>query len=250
MTNKKEEFKDRLEKCFQRIDTDGKRRFSSEEEFAKFLGVSRPTVNMWLNGKRKPKQEFLVQISKKLGVTADWLSAISDEDEYSADESVKISSEYTGLSQTAVEKLHELHDLGATDEISALNYLLEKTHFYHSVLWEVWHLLYVYNRMPKYEALCDEPDLFEELSGDELDLLEKVASLGYHFLESPTETISYYSRQCGDAFASFINTEIEKSSGHRSETLQRLDRQLEEEYISGLETRKKMKEEEENEVQA
>ena len=60
------------------------RRFSelrggqSQEEFAKFLGISRPTVSYYENGTRVPDALILRQIAEKCNVSADWLIGLSN----------------------------------------------------------------------------------------------------------------------------------------------------------------------------
>lgn len=45
--------------------TQGKRK--TIEEFAAYLGVSRPLLNMWMNGNRKPGKDSLRVLSETLG---------------------------------------------------------------------------------------------------------------------------------------------------------------------------------------
>ncbi len=60
------------------------RRFSelrgrqSQEEFARFLGISRPTVSYYENGTRVPDALILRQIAEKCNVSADWLIGLSN----------------------------------------------------------------------------------------------------------------------------------------------------------------------------
>ena len=50
----------------------------SSVEFAAFLGLSRPTVNFYLNGDRIPDILALRQIAERCSVSADWLLGLSD----------------------------------------------------------------------------------------------------------------------------------------------------------------------------
>lgn len=43
-----------------------KRKSVSENAFAAFLGISRPTVTQWLNKRNEPSHEYLVMIAPKL----------------------------------------------------------------------------------------------------------------------------------------------------------------------------------------
>ena len=72
--------------------------------FAKALGYSQQTVNYWLNGKRVPDAPNLIEISKKMDVSMDWLLGLSDVP--SPDTSIRAAADYTGLSQRSVETLH------------------------------------------------------------------------------------------------------------------------------------------------
>jgi transcriptional regulator with XRE-family HTH domain len=61
-----EEFKDYLLEKLQDYERVARHRISLNE-FADYLGVSRPTVSLWLQGKIKPSYEFASLISEKLG---------------------------------------------------------------------------------------------------------------------------------------------------------------------------------------
>lgn len=237
MTNKKEEFKDRLEKCFQRVDANGKRMFSSEKEFSIFLGVSRPTVNMWLNGKRKPEHNFLVEISNKLGVTADWLSAISDEDEYSGDEAVKIASKYTGLSHSAVDMLHKINSFDDV-ELAALNYLLERPLFYKQILVEVWKGM---RSASGYLSKSDVDEAFEKLTEEDLAAIFRLQDLGIK-LFAPEEQVEYLSNNCGLNMSFFLKRELSKDMGTCSADKIECDLKEEKEYFQTLEGMSKLRE--------
>lgn len=50
----------------------------SQEEFAQFLGVSRPTVSYYESGARVPDAIILRQIAERCGVSADWLVGLAD----------------------------------------------------------------------------------------------------------------------------------------------------------------------------
>ena len=45
----------------------------SQDEFAKILGVSQPTIGKYEKGSRSPDAAFLQTVCSKLGITADWL---------------------------------------------------------------------------------------------------------------------------------------------------------------------------------
>lgn len=50
----------------------------NQVEFAKRLGISRPTVTQYENEKRIADSDILVQICSKCSVSADWLLGITD----------------------------------------------------------------------------------------------------------------------------------------------------------------------------
>ncbi len=52
----------------------------SQDEFAKFLGISRPTVGFYENGTRLPDALILQQIAEKCCVSSDWLIGLSNID--------------------------------------------------------------------------------------------------------------------------------------------------------------------------
>lgn len=76
----------------------------TQEDLAKALGVSRPTVVGWLDGKNIPDILSLTKIAQLFNVSADYLLGLSDT--VSPDVNARAAVEYTGLSEAAVEWLH------------------------------------------------------------------------------------------------------------------------------------------------
>jgi transcriptional regulator with XRE-family HTH domain len=76
----------------------------TQEQLAKALGVTRPTVVGWSDGRNLPDIESLERITKLFGVSADYLLGLSDT--VSPDVSLRAAVAYTGLSEVAVERLH------------------------------------------------------------------------------------------------------------------------------------------------
>lgn len=76
----------------------------TQETLARELGVSRPTLAGWLDGKSIPDILALERIARLFGVSADYLLGISDTE--SPDVGVRASVAYTGLSEDAVKWLH------------------------------------------------------------------------------------------------------------------------------------------------
>lgn len=86
----------------------------NQEDFAKFLGFSRPTVTLYESGKRIPDALALKTIAEKCGVSADWLLGLSDVRSPKPD--VQLVCSTTGLSEDAIIELQKvwrpLHDSG------------------------------------------------------------------------------------------------------------------------------------------
>ena len=80
----------------------------SQTEFAKYIGLSRQTLGFYLNGDRIPDAEGILKICKACNVSSDWLLGIADPDNSSSDEKIRMVSQYTGLSNEAVERLESI----------------------------------------------------------------------------------------------------------------------------------------------
>lgn len=72
--------------------------------FAAFLGLSRPTVNFYLNGDRVPDALTLRQIAERCNVSSDWLLGLSDVKD--PDGTLQQVCRYTGLNAQSVQFLH------------------------------------------------------------------------------------------------------------------------------------------------
>ena len=75
-----------------------------------YVTIQRQTISLYMNGQSKPDTERLTTIAKVLDVSADWLLGLSDVQ--SMDGEVKQVCKYTGLSQAAVERLHQIATTG------------------------------------------------------------------------------------------------------------------------------------------
>lgn len=100
----------------------------SQPEFAQLLGMELPkgrsTVNNWEQGAIQVKSDDLALISQKTGYSVDWLLGLVDENNYSNDETIRLISDYTGLSTEAVSVLHEYKEHQITAQAKALDLLL------------------------------------------------------------------------------------------------------------------------------
>ena len=80
----------------------------TQEQLARALGVSRPTISGWLDGKNVPDIISLTRIAEYFDVSADYLLGLSET--VSPDVNLRAAVEYTGLSEAAVERLHDGFD--------------------------------------------------------------------------------------------------------------------------------------------
>lgn len=80
------------------------KKYRTQSELGDIFGVSRQTVATWLNGDSIPDCLALKKIAEFYNVSADYLLGISDM--VSPDVNLRAAAEYTGLSEEAVEHLH------------------------------------------------------------------------------------------------------------------------------------------------
>ena len=77
----------------------------SQEKVAQEIDVARPTFVGWMNGTSLPDINSLIKLVNYFNVSADYLIGLSDT--VKADANLRAAMEYTGLSQKAIECLHE-----------------------------------------------------------------------------------------------------------------------------------------------
>lgn len=77
-----------------------------QKELAKKVGVKDNVVSYWCSGTRIPNVQQIIQISKILNVSADYLLGSSEAKTSNIE--LKAICDYTGLTEEAVNKLHEL----------------------------------------------------------------------------------------------------------------------------------------------
>lgn len=80
----------------------------TQDEFAAFLGISRPTVGFYENGVRLPDAQILRQIADKCNVSADWLLGLSDGN--SNDYNIQATCKFTGLTEGAIKTILDLQE--------------------------------------------------------------------------------------------------------------------------------------------
>lgn len=76
-------------------------------EFSEEYGFKRQTVGLFYEGSRIPGALMLLEIASKCGVSVDWLLGILPKDVRTPDANNRAACDYTGLSDSTVEKLHE-----------------------------------------------------------------------------------------------------------------------------------------------
>lgn len=79
---------------------------------SQYLTIQRQTISLYMSGQSRPDTERMTAIAKVLNVSTDWLLGLSDVP--SQDGEVKQVCKYIGLSQTAVERLHQIAATGDT----------------------------------------------------------------------------------------------------------------------------------------
>lgn len=99
-------------------------RAGTVESFAKSIGVSRDTVNNWTRGKSDIRLNDLVNIAQVYDCSVDSLLGLIPESNHSTDETIRLVSDYTGLSTEAVNTLHEHQEHGIQAQAKALDLLL------------------------------------------------------------------------------------------------------------------------------
>jgi len=158
--------------------------YESQAAFANALGISRQTVGFWLSGRRVPDAANLLIISEKTGKSVEWLLGKAPMEKQTADKTLRLVSEYTGLSEAAVTVLHRLAPLSYSgeDEYCAsmrdnlsdtLSSLLSNTMFYQYVIEHFGSALMALKRA---ESAID----IEELSEDELDYADNLRKKGLY----------------------------------------------------------------------
>lgn len=75
---------------------------------AKELNVSRQTVSLYYNGSMEPNIERIRQISRYLGISADYLLGLSDA--RTTDTNIRAVAEFTGLSEKSLESLNQMKE--------------------------------------------------------------------------------------------------------------------------------------------
>ena len=111
----------------------------TQEEFAKFLGISRPTVGFYESGQRLPDALVLRQIAEKCNVSIDWLLGLSNAKDLCG--SASSVCNYLGLSMDAVQAIHSVCLKSSSQTILSFllrdkDFLYNLIDFLSSVIWD------------------------------------------------------------------------------------------------------------------
>lgn len=101
-----------------------------QKELAAHLGVPDNTISYFCSGKRVPNAEQIIEISKFLGVSADFLLGLTGNK--TTEPKLQSACEYTGLNEEAIENLKEscnIHsNIGNGETFKILNWLLSESY--------------------------------------------------------------------------------------------------------------------------
>ena len=164
-----------------------------QSELAKIIHVKAPVISYFCSGSRTPNTALLIAIAKALDVSVDYLCGLVPEDNSSNDDKLRAASEYTGLSNKAVSRLHELseyikaHPAGYVpnpyDILLAFDgpdYTLqpEGNRVSASEVFRVSLTEYLHERSTEISANAIKP-IDDDMNMELLSLAEQLASIGY-----------------------------------------------------------------------
>ena len=186
------------------------RQYDSQAAFANALGISRQTVGFWLSGDRVPDAANLLIISKTTGKSVEWLLGKAPMEKQTSDQTLRLVSEYTGLSESAVTILHRLAPLSYSGEdeycaamrdnlSNTLSSLLSNTMFYQYVIEHFGSALMAIKRA---EGAID----IDELSEDELDYADNLRKKGL-YLQTAADRADLEISKAVDGASRFLSME-------------------------------------------
>lgn len=94
----------------------------TQQEAAEKIGVVRQNIGRWLSGETTPDIETLCKIADAYNVTTDYL--LGRTPNKTTETELQAVCDYTGLSESAVEVLHQIKTRGEKDESSKAQSLL------------------------------------------------------------------------------------------------------------------------------
>lgn len=204
-------------------------KYGNSTAFSRALGISRQTVGFWLSGDRVPDAANLLIISEKTGKSVEWLLGKAPMEKQTADQTLRLVSEYTGLSEAAVTVLHKLAPLSYSgeDEYSAamrdnlsdtLSNLLSNTTFYQYVIESFGSAIMALKRA---ENAID----IDELSEDELDFADDLRKKGL-YLQTAADRADLEISKAVNGVTRFWNFEKTKEASPQIKALKEQEERL------------------------
>lgn len=153
-------------------------RSMKQDALAEIVGKTRQTVSQYVNGESEPGYETLIKIANAFDVSTDYLLGLTPNP--TTDKDVDAICQYTGLSDKAVQKLHDFKtdaEFGAY-LIQLLNHLLLDPRFTHELTYRINKYCDAYLAFQQgiKERATHQALVSELTNGDitiEIDLLEK-----------------------------------------------------------------------------
>ena len=193
----------------------------TQDKFADFVGISRPTVGFYENGDRLPDALVLKKIAEKCRVSSDWLIGLSDVK--NTDMNIHSVSEITGLSSSSIEflcitKRHKdaCLKIGTQKKhyvIDVLNYILENLDYFGNIIFAFCDLCD--SKAKGKPEICDD-EISDKIFELDEDLHQKIYSngtilLGYNYQSYLLETL----KKDLDDFIHFMLYQINPTEGEK-----------------------------------
>ncbi len=168
----------------------------THDSLAKILNIDRASLTRYILGQRSVNPSFLIQISKALDCTPDYLLGFSQTLNSTTPE-IQDICDYTGLTEKSVENLHDLTNL--FDAVSpfnpgeTVNLFLESGAFNHICFW-------LHEKIRTIKDICLQIE-----KGEEND--EGLVS-DYNEMLNRFELLEYRAHKCFSAFVANHNEKI------------------------------------------
>lgn len=178
----------------------------SVNDFAKKVGISRQTMDFYLNGKRSPSAESISKICKSCNVTADWMLALSDV--RSPSKEIQNIVNTLHLSEAAAKNMIRMKDEDC-DYCEPFSYLLEHMDFFtmlrnYKRFYNLLHQFYKdkeYKNTTFYKPIDQEREIEDKDNATvKIDLLEAIHLFRY-------ETICAIEGMCIEEEVYFVEEE-------------------------------------------
>lgn len=129
-----------------------------QNDIAAALGVSISTLSDWINNKKTISIDNLVKVARYFGVSADYLLGLSSEQ--SPDQSMQGACMLTGLSGSAIKRLHFFCNLKDYETIEFINNLIKNSYFVTAIQ--------NFNLAKSFENSCNARDAYKKGLKDSL----------------------------------------------------------------------------------